>query len=124
MDHIKKSLQALRSDLARKESLLKMIQKHYPHLSNLSQEELLAYFQFDTLSKLQVYIEESIRTSSEDNKADTMLCTCKDGKGEFKVLYETEALALKQTEISKMQPGVSLKVYPCPYGYGWHLTKG
>ena len=124
MDHIKKSLQALRSDLAHKETLLKTIQKHYSHLSHFSQDELLAYFQLDTLSDLKEYIEDSIRTSSEDNKADTMLCTCKDGKGEFKVLYETEALALKQAETSSMQPGVSLKVYPCPCGCGWHLTKG
>jgi len=124
VNHIKKSLQALKSDLALKETLLKKIQKHYPHLSNFSQEELLAYFQFDTLSELKVYIEDSVRTSSEDDIVDTILCTCKDGKGEFKVLYETEALAQEQANISKMQPSVNLKVYPCPYGYGWHLTKG
>jgi len=122
--HIKKSLQALKSDLAVKETLLKTIQKHYPHLSNFSQEELLAYFQFDTLSELKVYIEDSVRTSSEDDIVDTMLCTCQGGKGEFKVLYETEVLAQEQAEISKMKPGVSLKVYPCPYGSGWHLSKG
>jgi len=124
VNHIKKSLQALKSDLAYKETLLKTIQKHYPHLSNFSQEELLAYFELDTLSELKVYIEDSVRTFSEDEIADTILCTCKDGKGEFKMLYETEALAQEQAEISKMQPGVSLKVYPCPYGSGWHLSKG
>jgi len=122
--HIKKSLQSLKSDLASKETLIKTIQKHYPHLSNFSQEELLAYFQLDTLSELKAYIDDSVRTSSEYEMEDTMLCTCKDGKGEFKVLYETEALAQEQVNISKMQPCVSLKVYPCPYGYGWHLTKG
>jgi len=124
VNHIKKSLQTLKSDLTRKETLLKTIQKHYPHLSHFSLEELLVYFQLDTLNELKVYIEDSTRTSSEDAMTDTMLCTCKDSKGEFKVLYETETLALKQVEISKMQPSVSLKVYPCPCGCGWHLSKG
>jgi len=120
VNHIKKSLQSLKSDLTRKETLLKTIQKHYPHLSNFSQNELLEYFQLDTLSELQVYIEDSILTSSEDNMADTMLCTCKDGKGVFKMLYETEVLAQEQADRSNTK----LKVYPCPYGQGWHLTKG
>ncbi|HEY9130001.1 MAG TPA: hypothetical protein VIN02_09195 [Sulfurovum sp.] len=52
--------------------------------------------------------------------ADTRVCTCKDGKGEFKMLYETEVLAQEQADRSNTK----LKVYPCPYGQGWHLTKG
>ena len=124
MKHIKKSLQTLKSDLAYKETLLKTIYNHYPHLSDFSQEALLAYFQFDTLSELNEHIKDVIQTSAENNMADTMLCTCKDGKGEFKALYKTEALAQEQADRSKTQPNIKLKVYPCPYGCGWHLTKG
>jgi hypothetical protein len=124
VDHIKKSLKYLKSDLSQKENLLKTIQNHFPHLSDASQEELLAYFQLDTLGELKVYIEALSLTSCEHNIENTMICTCKDGKGEFKVLYESEALAQAKADNSKRQPNVHLTVYPCPYGCGWHLTKG
>jgi len=124
VNHNKKSLQTLKSDLAYKETLLKTILKYYPHLSDFSQDELLAYFQLDTLSELNEHIKDIIQTSSESTMADTIVCTCKDGKGEFKALYETEALAQEQADRSKIQPNIKLKVYPCPCGCGWHLTKG
>ena len=124
MDHIKKSLKSLKSDLSQKENLLKTVQNCFPHLSDASQEELLAYFQLDTFGELKVYIETLSQTSHEYDIENTMICTCKDGKGEFKVLYETEVLAKEQADISRLQSNVKLKIYPCPCGYGWHLTKG
>lgn len=124
MDHIKKSLKAIKSDLSQKENLLRAIQNRFPHLSNASYEEILTYFQLDTLGELKVHIEALSQTSHDDDMENTMICTCKDSKGDFKVLYESEALAQAQADSSKRQPNVHLTVYPCPYGCGWHLTKG
>lgn len=123
MKHIKKSLQQLKNDLSHKERLFKAIHTHYPHLSSLEEKELLAYFQVTTLDELEIHFHNTIDRSSTKNNNEEDHCTCKDSSGEFKELYETDTVAQRQAERSMMQHNVRLKVYPCPYGYGWHLTK-
>ncbi|MFH1466556.1 MAG: hypothetical protein ABIO70_19380 [Pseudomonadota bacterium] len=39
-----------------------------------------------------------------------------------KQAYDTEEAAARRAEIQREQRGVSLRVYACPYGDGWHLT--
>lgn len=121
MKHIKKSLQTLKLELANKETLLKIIHNHYPHLSGYTQKELLDYFNLSTFDELGNYIQSSVKTFSEERNDDDTHCSCQDGNGEYKELYDTDELAQEQAARSI---GVKLKVYPCPYGYGWHLTKG
>lgn len=121
--NLEKSLQTLKADLARKETILKSIQNHHPHLAEFSEEEVLAYFHLTTIEDLQEHIQNSIKTSREDEINRSTLCSCKNSKGEFKDLYDTHELAQEQADQLMSHHMLRLRVYPCPYGYGWHLTK-
>lgn len=48
---------------------------------------------------------------------------CKDRNGKPKESYETKQGATKRARILQKEQGVSLSVYECPHGNGWHLTK-
>lgn len=122
--NIKKSLQTLKDDLARKESILKSIQNHHPHLAKFSEEEVLAYFHLTTIEDLKEYIQNSIKTSNENEMNHNTLCSCKNSNGEFKELYNTHELAQHGADKLMIYQRVKLRIYPCPYGNGWHLTKG
>jgi hypothetical protein len=122
--NIKKSLETLKADLVRKETILRSIQNHHPHLAKFSEEELLAYYHLTTIEELQEHIQDPIKTSPEDEINQSSLCSCKNSKGEFKDLYDTQELAQQQADQLMSHQILSLRVYPCPYGYGWHLTKG
>ena len=51
-------------------------------------------------------------------------CTfCTGSDGSPKDAYQTEKNAKLRANIIRKESGVSLRVYPCPYGNGWHLTK-
>jgi endogenous inhibitor of DNA gyrase (YacG/DUF329 family) len=49
-------------------------------------------------------------------------CACIDHNGKAKESYQTEADAKKRAAIIYREKGVSLSVYPCPLGNGYHLT--
>ncbi|MCH5293560.1 MAG: hypothetical protein J1E07_07510 [Treponema sp.] len=49
-------------------------------------------------------------------------CSCTDSRGNGKRLYATREDAEKAMETSEEARNVSLSVYPCPDGGGWHLT--
>lgn len=121
--NIKKSLQTLKSDLARKEATLKLIHNHYPHLADFTEEEILAYFHLSTINELREHIQDFIKTSTEDETHNNARCTCKDSKGEFKDIYDTQELAQQKADLLMTHKVLKLKVYLCPSGYGWHLTK-
>ena len=107
-----------------KEIILRSIQNHHPHLAKFSEEEILAYFHLTTIEELQEHIQDPIKTSPEDEINQSSLCSCKNSKGEFKDLYDTQELAQQQADQLMSHQILRLRVYPCPYGYGWHLTKG
>lgn len=48
--------------------------------------------------------------------------TCRDGSGRPKQRYATWEAAERRADISCSERGVSLRVYPCPSGDGFHLT--
>lgn len=48
---------------------------------------------------------------------------CTGGQGRPKKSYETRRGAEQRAEIIRQEHHVALDVYPCPHGYGWHLTK-
>jgi len=51
-------------------------------------------------------------------------CTaCVGGDGQPKDTYTSETDAKRRAAIIRKESGVSLRVYGCPYGNGWHLTK-
>ncbi len=50
-------------------------------------------------------------------------CSCVDSLGNGKRLYDTREDAEKSRASSEEARNLSLRVYPCPDGGGWHLTK-
>ena len=41
-----------------------------------------------------------------------------------KAAYKSKSDAERRADIIYREKGTSLRVYECPYGNGWHLTKG
>jgi hypothetical protein len=48
---------------------------------------------------------------------------CPDSRGRPKELYKTREDAERRAEIIAKEQGILLRVYPCDYQAGWHLTK-
>ena len=48
---------------------------------------------------------------------------CSDSFGQLKDLYVSEQTARTRATIIREERGVRLKVYKCPTGKGWHLSK-
>jgi hypothetical protein len=48
---------------------------------------------------------------------------CQDSMGGSKELYETREDAERRAKIITKEQGIRLKVYPCDYQAGWHLTR-
>lgn len=118
---IKHSLQTLKTDLEHKERSVKYLQKHYPHLSDLSEAELIKFFDLKTLDELEDHIKILIEKSCfKETSINHTICSCQDSKGELKALYKSEKEAQKVIAESHM----TLSLYQCPYGQGWHITKG
>ena len=122
---MKQSLQTLKADLNNKETTLKTIQHHYPHLAHFSEKEVLTYLQIDTIEELRKHIKQTLETSIAiyEDKSESMVCSCKDSEGCFKDPYDTQEIAQDKANELMIHQKLKLKVYPCPYGYGWHLTK-
>lgn len=122
-----KSLHAIKNDIAKKEKILKSLQKTHPHLKQLSEKQMLAYFDLQSINELSAYItnlEEPILINNNliDNKHP--ICSCIDSNGQAKDLYDSEESAQKKATVFVGPKKLQLKVYICPNGCGWHLTKG
>lgn len=48
---------------------------------------------------------------------------CNDSHGNAKASYQSRSEAGLRADIIYKEEGVLLRVYPCPFGDGWHLTK-
>jgi hypothetical protein len=48
---------------------------------------------------------------------------CRGRSGEAKASYRTEVDARRRADLLAADRGQWLRVYPCPHGTGWHLTK-
>jgi len=117
------SLQTLKTDISKKEALQKTLFSLHPELIGYTEAELLVYFQLQTPNDLYQYIQ-NIKVphplhDDSNHVQEYTVCKCIDGKGYPKELYQNEASAQQAIERTK----VKLSVYPCPSGFGWHLTK-
>lgn len=124
--HFEKSLQSLKADLSNKETTLKAIQTHYPHLSHLSEKQILAYFEVATVDALNTHINATKPyTKDEDHhrERNISVCSCTGAQGKAKDVYESEVSAKEQISKLSKEKRLQLSVYRCPYGCGWHLTK-
>ena len=64
------------------------------------------------------------RNSIKNSYFDMNFCICTDSKNQFKDLYKSEYEAKRVAKFLLEEQGIALFVYPCPYSYGWHLTRG
>ena len=116
----------MKNDIAQKEVTLKALQKTYPHLVHLSEEEILTYFEVNTMDELNEYIKlikESTQPHDNLPLQDNQLCSCTDSKGQPKDLYNSKESAQREANALATQKRLQLSVYPCPDGCGWHLSK-
>lgn len=55
---------------------------------------------------------------------DRSFChSCQGRDGTAKRTYPTESDAESAADHRRSRGGPTLRVYPCPWGDGWHLTK-
>ena len=122
-----KSLHAIKNDIAKKENILRSLQKTHPHLKHLSEIQILTYFNINSIDELSTHITNlKASTLPHDNLMDDKrpICSCRNSDGQAKDLYDSEESAQKEATVLVVQKKLQLKVYVCPNGCGWHLTKG
>jgi len=126
---MKKSLKPIKKKIQNKDNVYKTIRRVYTHLSELSNEEILDYYNVISLKELHTHIEhikEILKKKLENYKEELEeidACFCLDSHGDFKYLYPTKKEAEKQVNYSWQTKRVKLSLYVCSYHCGWHLTK-
>lgn len=126
---IKKSLKPIKKKLQNKDNLFVTIRRVYTHLSELSNEEILDYYNVRSLKELETHIEhiKEILKKQTENYAEELeeldTCFCVDSRGDFKYLYESKKEAEKQVLFTFKSKRVKLNLYACPFHCGWHLSK-
>jgi len=77
-------------------------------------------------------IKSKIKANQDSNKtlesksvdtSDEKPCTCVDTQGAYKNLYDSNEDAKKVARHLRKIKKLALDIYPCPDGFGWHLTK-
>jgi hypothetical protein len=127
--NLKKSLKPIKKKLSNTNKAFITIRRVYTHLSELSNEEILDYYNVQSIKALDEHIEhvKSILKKQIENYEEELkeidTCFCLDSRGDFKYLYVTEKEAKQQINYSQKNKCVTLSLYPCPYHCGWHLHK-
>ncbi|CAA6812889.1 MAG: Unknown protein [uncultured Sulfurovum sp.] len=127
--NLKKSLKSIKRKMYGKEKVFITIRTVYTHLSDLSNKEILDYYNVYSLSELEQHIEHIkmvLRDKVENYKEELKeldSCFCMDSRGDFKYLYPSKQEAERQIKFSWETKRVKLKLYPCPFHCGWHLAK-
>jgi len=126
---IKKSLKPIKKKLQNKDKLYVTIRRVYTHLSELSNEEILDYYNVNSLKELDTHIKhvkEVLKKQTqnyEEQLEELDTCFCVDSRGDFKYLYEHKKEAENQVQFSLKTKRVKLTLYACPFHCGWHLSK-
>jgi len=126
---MKKSLKPIKKKMQNKKKLYVTIRRVYTHLSELSDKEILDYYNVTSLKELHNHIEhikKVLKKQIENYKEELEqinTCFCLDSAEEFKYLYSTRKEAEQQIEFTLKTKRVKLALYPCPFHCGWHLTK-
>ncbi len=120
---MKKSLRSLKNSLTDKEKTLKSLWNIYPHLSHLTEVEILIYFEVETIIELKQHLKESTILHLDLEIKNSDQCSCSNSKNQPKDIYVSQEIAQKEADRLSMHNKVKLKVYLCPSRYGWHLSK-
>ena len=127
--NLKKSLKPIKKSLAQKNRPFITIRQVYPHLCDLTNEEILDYYQVKGIKELEAHIEhiKNILVKKLENYEEELEeltgCFCLDSKQDFKYLYPTKKEAEAQIAYSQKTKRIKLTLYPCPYHCGWHLSR-
>lgn len=118
------NLKHLKAQCEQQEAAIRKLKSTFPHLSGMSKETLLAYFDCTTTSELisisralAITVDRTSKTPKE------RFCRCIDSNGIPKLLYATHKEAERVERYAMQNRSVLLKIYPCPYVKGWHLSK-
>lgn len=68
--------------------------------------------------------EKKITEPIQNSPEQELYCNCKDTNANPKNLYLSHKEAQKEVKYLLKTQQISLNIYPCPFEYGWHLTKG
>jgi len=111
----KKLLKNFKNNISAKDGILKRIKYEYCYLQQYSNDEILKYFHVDNVSELQEFIGLNIIS---DFKKNSNTCMCLDKYGNIKTLYKR----YESAQDAAFECDLNLKIYPCPYEMGWHLS--
>jgi len=127
--NLKKTLKPIKKKIIKRDNIFRTIKHVYPHLSDLTQKEILDYYGLESAKDLELHVEKikGILLDSENSYKKSIdeldACFCIDSHRDFKYLYREKKEALRQIEYSFKSKGIKLKFYTCPYHCGWHLSK-
>ena len=127
--NLKKSLKPIKKKLGTKNKAFITIKQVYTHLSDLSNQEILDYYNVKSIKELEAHIEhiKNILQKRIENYEEELeaidACFCLDSRGDFKYLYASKQEAEKQRIYSERSKRFKLTLYPCPYHCGWHLSR-
>jgi len=127
--NLKKSLKPIKKKFNNKEKAYVTIRRVYTHLSELSNEEILDYYNVKSIKELEAHIEhiKNILKKQIENYEEELeeidACFCLDSKGDFKYLYPTKKEAERQVNFSWQTKKIKLTLYTCPFHCGWHIKK-
>ena len=126
---MKKSLKPIKKKIQNKNKLYITIRRVYTHLSELSNKEILDYYNVASLKELNSHIEHIKKVlkkqieNYEEELEQINACFCLDSNEDFKYLYSTKKEAEQQVKFTLKTKRVKLALYPCTFHCGWHLTK-
>jgi len=126
---MKKSLKPIKKKFANKEKAFVTIKRVYTHLSELTNEEILDYYNVRSIKELEAHIEhvKNILKKQIENYEEELkeidACFCLDSRGDFKYLYSTKKEAEKQVNFTWQTKRLKLTLYSCPFHCGWHLSR-
>lgn len=127
--NLKKSLKPIKKKLSNRDKPFIIIRQLYTHLSDLSNKEILDYYNVKNIKALEQHIEhikKILKNQIENYKEELEEingCFCMDSRGEFKYLYNRKKEATDQIEYILKTKQLKLILYPCPYHCGWHLSR-
>ena len=129
MNEPKKISKAYKKSIQKKNNVYVTIRQVYTHLSELSNDEILDYYHVESIKELENHIEhiKEILLKRVGNYKEELeeidTCFCTDRNGNFKDLYLQQKKAEQKVTLLYKEQRIKLKLYPCPYDCGWHLTK-
>ena len=125
---LKKSLKSIKKSVVHKDKTFRIIRNLYTHLSELSNQQILDYYNVKNIKELEAHVEhiKNILKNQIKNYKEELEqlngCFCLDSRGDFKYLYSTKKEAEQQAKYILRTKRIKLNIYACPYHCGWHLS--